>query len=481
MTIKPSEKIIENLKSSLKGISGAVTVADAATKSGISLHETKGGLNSLIAEYRGALSVTSSGELLYSFPTGFSKPWEQQEMLSAFWQKFKKASLGVLKFFVRAWITIVMLGYVVIFALIILALTFSKSSDRDEGHSSLSSTLMFHTLIRMIIDSLFWTFHPFSPFYVGVDPYYRQYGQAPKMPFYEKVNRFFFGPEEKIVSEEELVKLALKEIRANSGRIGLLDLMRVTGLSKEEADPFMARLMLNHEGDVIVSEEGGIIYEFKAMRKSALTESVSSPPPIWQKREKMPPFTGNQTSSNLFIAGLNGFNLVMSLVAIANGWTIEKFRYMFTIASSNLPPELIPPPPEGVPLLLGYIPLIFSSALFFIPIFRAMFRGQKKKEIDAKNGKRGLIRAILNKLGLGGIKEETLRQSWAELAQAEPNESEFTREIIRLGGEFELNDQSKPIYRFRAIEAELAALEKARHKASSSESSVGDIIFSSAK
>lgn len=473
---------LDSLKQALGTRTDPVTVADASAKSGLSLNDAKNGLNELVAEYRGHLSATSEGELLYSFPTGFTKPWETPERLSALWQKFKRTALGSLKFLVRAWISIVMVGYVVIFALILLALTFSKSSDRDNESSSLSSTLMFHSLFRLLMDSLFWTFHPFSPFYVGHDPYYdARYVQKPKMPFYEKVNRFFFGPEEKPVDEQELSRLALQEIRAQKGRIGLMDLMRVTGLSKEQADPFMAKLMLNHEGDVQVSALGGIYYEFPAMRKTALNEQISSPPPVWQKREILPPFTGNQAGSNLLIASLNGFNLLMSTVAIANGWTIAKLKYIFFVASSKMPPELLPPPPpESMPLVLGLIPFTFSLALFGIPVLRALFRGKKKHEVDVKNGRRGLIRAILSKLSIGGIKEEALRKAWVEQAQSNPSEKVLTQEIIKLGGEIEIVG-SEAVYRFEAVESELSALEGARRTASSSETKVGEVIFSSAK
>lgn len=480
-TTKPSENIISSLKKGIGSLSVPITVADAAAKSGLSLLDAKSGLNYLTAEYRGSLSATMDGELLYGFPTGFSKPWEQRERMTELWRKFKKASLGVMKFVVRAWISIVMVAYVVIFALILLALTFSKSSDREDS-SSLSGTLMFHALFRLVLDSLFWTFHPFSPFAIGHDDFYDRFGpRKKKTPFYEKVNRFFFGPEKKEIGEQELTKLALQEIRAQRGRIGLFDLMRVTGLSKDEADPFMAKLMLNYEGDVAVSNDGGIFYEFPAIRKSALSETVSSPAPIWYKREPIPPFTGNEASSNFLIAGLNGFNLLMSTVAISNSWTIEKLRYIFTMAKSHIPPELMPPPPEGTPLLLGWIPFIFSIALFLIPVVRGLGRGKLKQEINATNGKRGLLRAILSKLGLGGIKEDTLRQGWTEQAQTKVDEREFTREIIRLGGELELDERDAPVYRFKSLEAEIAALEQARRRASRSEAEVGEVIFNSAK
>ena len=484
MSIIPDQKTLTSLTSSLASVKGPLTLADASTKSGLSLYETKSGLNYLISEYRGGLSVTSEGELLYSFPTGFTKPWHQQEKFEQFLAKAKKAGLGFLKFVVRAWISIVMVAYVVIFALILIAITFSsKSNDREES-SSFSSTLMLHTLMRLILDSLFWTFHPFSPFRVARDDFYDPYRpKVKKMPFYERVNRFFFGPEEKPFDIQDAIKLTLQEIRAQKGRIGILDVMRVTGLSKEEADPFMAKLMLDYEGDVLVSEQGGIYYEFISMRKSSEREIVGSPPPIWQKREVLPEFTGNPAGSNMLIVCLNGFNMVMSSVAIANGWTIEKFQYYLSAASSKMPMEALaalPPPPEGTPLLLGWIPLIFSATLFLIPLGRALARGKKKRDVDVKNGKRGILRVSLSKMGVRGIKEDVLKQAWVEQAKAPVNEKEFVREIIRLGGDLELQEE-QPTYRFSVLEAEMKALEGARQKASSKEALIGEVIFNSEK
>ncbi|MCA9507577.1 MAG: hypothetical protein KC505_04045 [Myxococcales bacterium] len=479
MSSTPKTSIIEKLMDSLNAVQKPFSLADASTKSGLSLNDAKLGLNYLTAEYRGALSVTSEGEILYSFPTGFTKPWHKKELLEEWGAKIKKAGLGALKFIVRAWISIVMIAYVVIFALILLALTFSKGNDRDDNSSSFSGTLMFHTLLRLIFDSLFWTFHPFSPFSVVYDPYdYYYRPRAKKMPFYERVNRFFFGPEEKQLSKEDVSKLVLQEIRAQKGRIGILDVMRVTGFSKEEADPFMAKLMLDYDGDVIVSEEGGIFYEFVSMRKSSQSEINVSVPPIWQKREVVPEFTGNPAGSNMLIAGLNGFNMIMSSVAISNGWTVEKLSYYLTLAKSHMVPELLTPPPQGVPLLLGWVPLIFSATLFLIPLFRALNRPMKKHQVNVKNGKRGILRAILSKMGRRGVKEEELKKAWVEQARAQVDDREFTKEIIRLGGELDTND-AELNYRFEMIEAELKALESARKKASSSEVSVGEVIFSS--
>lgn len=478
MSAIPSRIVIDSLKKAIGSKTGRLTLQDASTMSALSLSDAKAGLTYLLNEYRGSLSVSSSGELLYAFPTGFSKPWQAEERAKLLWQKFTTTGLGILKLLVRAWISIVMVAYVVIFALILLAISFSKSSDRDES-PSFSSQLMMHTLMRMIFDSLFWTFHPFSPFRLQQDHFYDSYQpQLKKAPFYQRVNNFFFGPEPTPFDKTAATKLVLQEIRAQKGRIGLIDIMRVTGLSKEEADPFMAKLMIDYDGDVIVSEEGGIFYEFASMRKSAQHEILRPAPSIWHHREKLAAFTGNSAGSNLMIICLNGFNLLMSSVAIANQWTIEKFRYILALSQSDLPAHLIPQAPQSTPLLLGWIPFLFSSALFLIPISRALLRKKQQREVNNTNGRRGLLKIILNKLGLGGIEEKELKQAWAQQAEAPVEEREFNREIIRLGGDLEL-DNKQSLYHFEALEKEARALNAARQKATSKEVSVGSIIFSS--
>src|SRR6202035_2828662 len=106
----------------------------------------------------------------------------------------------------------------------------------------------------------------------------------PKVPLYERVNRFFFGPPEVPVDPRETERLVLAAIRAGKGRIGLADVMGVTGLPREEADPMMARLMLDYEGDVDVSEDGGIVYRFAAIRKTASeTTTEREPAPAWTR------------------------------------------------------------------------------------------------------------------------------------------------------------------------------------------------------
>ena len=91
----------------------------------------------------------------------------------------------------RAWVSVVLVGYALAFLALLIAL--SARSDRDEGPGE-----AIGIVLRVIAEALFWTFHPFSPVYLrararlAARPAAAQ--RQPKIPFYEKVNRFVFGP-----------------------------------------------------------------------------------------------------------------------------------------------------------------------------------------------------------------------------------------------------------------------------------------------
>lgn len=480
---KEATRLGNKLKSLIPPPKGNLSIYDASAQSGLSLNETKLGLMNLVSEFRGHLSATATGELLFSFPHGFTKPWVKLEKAEIAWAKLKSTALGVAKFVVRAWITVVMVAYVAVFAVILLAMMFGKNSDRDDG-PSFGGAMLFHTLFRLILDSLFWTFHPFSPFAVQhkqIDDYSygRSFRREPKKPFYEKVNGFFFGPEE--APEDPLAhkRALLSEIRAQNGYIGLFDVIRITGLCREKAEALLTKLMLDYNGDVQVSSEGGITYQFKEMLKSTEEKRTERPPSVWQKPLKLLSFTGNDSGSNLLIAGLNGFNFLMSTVAIANSWTLEKLHYIYTYSTSNMPEMLMPPPPTGTALILGWVPFWFSLALFTIPISRALNRTKEKARINRENGRRGIIKAILTKLRPGGVKEKILETEWKSVAKVEPTKRELTREVAQLGGEVEIQESGTVLYRFPELESEAAALNKERKAPSTSE--IGEVVFSSSE
>ena len=474
------------LASSLGASTEPVTIADAATKSGLPLRDAERGLHWLTHEYRGHLRATSEGDLLFLFPTGFTKPWETRDAFDRALAAAGRGLASAARFVVRAWLTIVLLAYAAIFLAVLVGLTFARSgSDDRRGRGGFAGGEIAYVLLRVLGDALFWTFHPFSPLGYGYG-YERGGVEAPRArsrrgaedregtPFYEKVNRFFFGPTPPPEDPRAQERQILAAIRAQKGRIGLADVMRVTGLPRDQADPLMARLMLDYEGEVDVSEGGGILYRFTALRKTAADAPEEPPRPAWSRVRTLLPLTGNGFGANVAIVALNGFNLLMSLFALDAGLTLEKLRLLF----SRVPIEAIPD--SGTAIALGVVPLVMSLALFALPLARAAFRPLEARRIARENARLAVLRAVVSRVeAKAPVTDAALAAAWKGASGRPPESIELTREVVALGGDAEIQESGEVRYRFPDLETEEAALEEERATAADAEKRVGEVVFAS--
>lgn len=464
---------------------GRFTIADAAEKSGLALRDAETGLFALVSKYRGHLGATEEGQVLFSFPHGFSQPWVVRSTIDRALAAVGRSLLGVARFVVRAWIAIVLVGYTAIFVALLIALTFSGSSDRNDSRGRGGSVRGAEIAFRVLFEAFYWWWHPFSPFRVG---YYAtgaaidatqsarpRVAQKDEEPFYQKVDRFFFGPTTPPPDPLETERRLVTEIRAKKGRIGIGDVMAVTGLPRDQANALLSKLMLDYDGDVFVSEEGGIVYRFKELRRTARAEAPKAAEArrVWTRRKEVPPLTGNGLRTNLLIAGLNAFNLVMSLYAMGADLTIHRL----TLLLQKVPIERIPV--EGTPIALGVVPLVFSLALFALPLLRAAFRPLKAARIARENGRLALLGEVLTSAKEGAVSDEALKVAWQSAAGAEPSSREVTREVVNLGGDVETGPNGEVRYRFADLEAEAKALEAEREAAAEAEADAGKVVFSS--
>ncbi|MFO0612337.1 MAG: hypothetical protein U0414_07110 [Polyangiaceae bacterium] len=456
---------------------GRCTIADAAEQSGLALRDAESGLHALVAKYRGHLSVTEQGELLFSFPHGFSQPWVVKSAFSRFFGAIGRGALGVARFIVRAWIAIVLVGYALVFLAILIGLA-TSNRDRNRGGSGLGAIGL---LLRVVFDAFFWMWHPFSPFYVAPTMGYRRSyrgrdeREETKEPFYQRVDRFFFGPPAPPVDPLENERHIVERIRRSKGRIGVTDVIRATGLPRDEADALMSKLMLDYDGTVDVTEDGAIVYSFPSLRKT-----VKGPDPLRDRAsftpvqpKQLPPLTGNTAGTNLAIIGLNGFNLVMSIYALANNLTIHRLQLML----SKVPSYKIPL--EGTPIALGIVPLVFSIALLAIPVFRAIWRPIKQARLDRVNTELAVRRAAIESAERGGMTEEDMREAVERVIRKPANDKVILDEVARLGGDVDNAPSGKVRYRFPDFEREAKAIEAEREAAAEEEAQVGPVIFSS--
>jgi hypothetical protein len=502
------------LETALKGLPrrAELTIADAAARGGLALRDAERGLHFLSTKYRGTLSTTEQGELLFRFPHGFSLPLGKRPWFRRAVDKAWSAVTGAARFVVRAWITIALVGYALVFLAIALALAFSGNRDDDSGGGDLG-----FVALRVISEALWWTFHPFSP--VATRNVYdgslwdervsnrRRRGAGPRtvrrtmrrfgkefvveetlpdedVPFYEKVNRFVFGPSTPPPDPRELERKLVATIRLQKGRIGLLDVLRVTGLPRDEADPLMARLLLDYDGEVDVSDDGAITYRFETLRKTAGDVGVAAPPPAWAERTQAPPVTGNAGGSNFLIGAVNAFNLGMAWLAMSWNLSIDRLSWLFQVLSTHH--ASTPPPPPSTAIALGVVPFVFSLVLFALPLGRALLKGRKEREAARENARRAVLKTVLEETEKQakssesvGVNAGALRRAWEQETGSAPDDATLAREVAALGGDVDVDAlaEGRGLYRFRDLEAEVKELEKQRAAASVDEERVGAVVF----
>ncbi|GAC1351029.1 MAG: hypothetical protein NVS3B20_02720 [Polyangiales bacterium] len=469
------------LETTLQHPERPLTIADAATQSGLPLRDAERGLHALVATYRGHLRVDASGDLLFLFPTRFTKPWERADAMRDLAKKLARGAVGLGRFIVRAWLSVVLFGYVAIFLGVLIGLSLARSNDSSSNRGGGGAGGLIYVLLRVLGDALFWTFHPFSPIasraqgnFPGRSAARFGAAQSARTPFYEKVNRFFFGPVVAPPDPREAERALLTVIRQNKGRIGLADVMRVTGLPRDQADPMMARLMVDYDGDVDVSTEGGIVYRFEALRKTAEDATERQPKAAWDRAQSLPPFTGNGAGSNVLIGALNGFNLLMSIYALDAHLNLDKLSHLFDRIPSKIPLD------ESTAVALGVIPLIFSTLIFLIPIGRAIARPILARRMARERGRLALLREVLTRIETKApVPAQELSVAYRVASGIAVSERDVQKEIIALGGDAEIDPQGAMRYRFIDLETEAAALEEEREAAPDAEKRVGPIVFSS--
>ena len=91
----------------------------------------------------------------------------------------------------------------------------------------------------------------------------------------------------------------------------------------------------------------------------------------------------------MLITALNGFNLVMAFVALDQDLTVSRLVAMLR----GMPLWRLPF--DGVPIALGVVPLVFSAALFTLPLARAALRRFQAARVARENGRRAVLRTVI--------------------------------------------------------------------------------------
>lgn len=438
-----------------------VTVADAAARTGLSLREAELGLHRLVARHRGHLAVTERGELLFRFPDGFAVDVERRSQAKAALRSVGRGLAIGGAWLARIALTVFLVGYAVAFATGVLLVSLAAAFFAEDSSPVELSGMMLYGLFELLFEGMYWTLHPVA----AADPEARMLRDAGrKSHFHERVNRFFFGPGIAPVDPLAVTRILAQEIRARRGRVGLGDVVRVTGLRRDAAEAAISRMLVDYDGHVEVSDDGVIFYRFDELRITADARALPGasaggsiapraicPPAIWHDKIELPAFTDNTSASNWKIVGLLAFVGGVGAGAVA----------------------------LGLPWYLAELPAYGAAALATIPLFRIPSHFARRRAAIREIGRRAVLaRVYESATEAKGVTTGELREAWWYASDHVIAEPVLVQQLLELDGDLVIDDDGNTSWRFVELERQMRALAIARTAVDdANEQSPGAIVF----
>ncbi|MDR0383214.1 MAG: hypothetical protein LBH50_04435 [Spirochaetaceae bacterium] len=471
---------------------GGLTVADVVARTALPLETVKEYVNDVADEYSARLSVTESGEILYSFPAGFASRYRGFKAVAG--RAFGKIAsalriAGVWLF--KVWIMVMLVGYFALFMLIALAAlalsvasSSSQSGNNRRGNSGgglFFASGIFDFIIRI------WFYSELAKTFNG-----RYYDNARQRrprgkPLYKAVFSFVFGDGDPNASIETREKQAvISYIQANKGVISLPEFMVLTGTGTDEAGSLICAYCSEYGGMPEPTDDGTVVYRFDALllradRSDRTFGGFSAP--LKQTRK----FSSNETKMNIWFSVINSVNLIFGSYFLINALTsghiltqrhFDAASYLYGVTyilMNNMMGNPLPVIIAG----LGITPVLFSLFFWLIPLARYFLLKGGNEKIKTDN---------LRKIALAYIWDNPLSVTpdgiKADLAECRPKNADAARErVIMDAGQYSLpevavNGNGQTVYSFAGLNREKEALAKYRAGIKNDASDLGDVVVS---
>jgi hypothetical protein len=238
--------------------------------------------------------------------------------------------------------------------------------------------------------------------------------------------RYLFGPEPANAVSSRAV---LAEIRRLGGVVSAGDVMRVTGLSRAAAESLLCRLLARQGGDV-GAVGGSVLYRFPRGERRG-----RPPMAIWDRPAALPPVTGNELPLDVVLT------FAALLVAVTSATVIAR-----TLSVSAWQPSL------------ALIPLLLSLLSLAMPLCRLFARPTQVRRLALENGRRGLLRALLERPAGTPLGAHALSHVWAECAGQAIRPRQLREEMQALGGEPDVDEEARLQFRFPDLDEESRVL-----------------------
>jgi hypothetical protein len=483
-------RVRSRLVSALKQRRDGATVADLTAATGLPALQVQQGIREVAEEYDAHLRVTESGEILYHFPAGMRS--RKRGPAAAFRRGAAAAAriaARVLTWLFKAWITVMLVGYFVLFvAIVVLAALASvamSAAGRNDDRRGGGGGLSFYFAARMF-ELFLWLWFARGP----------RAERSRGRPLRQSVYAFVFGEPDPNAGREEAERAAVAQhLRTHRGLVTAEELMAMTGASPAEAQRRINRLMLELEGEPEVTDDGTIVYRFENIMRSR-AEDLQAERAGRVPRRKLKPFNLNDKSRNGWITVFNlanaGFGTYFLTQAIAqpvatfdrlaNGQRVlhvdSAFLYHFV---NGLLATLGAQSPERLVLVaLGLVPVAFSVFFFLVPALRRL---RERAENEAAR------RENLRRLVYAHVMMDPMRVDPREIRPDGPEESppRAGQEIERVLKELAAEYRGEPVqeedgaftWRFAELDRQRKDVEKARLATDTSRYDVGGTVFDS--
>lgn len=451
---------------SLRRLKGRGTVGDVAADSGLPTDTVREGLKSLLERHEGHVAVSASGELLYQFDPKLIERGTEP-LLARAWNGLGRLLRGGFK----AWIVVMLVGYFILFVVLVLAALFAQRSNDSRGgwggRGRRRGPVGFPN---------FWFWYwIWGPRWRLGRPYYghrweRTLDKEDKVPFYKKVFAFVFGPDRPKPTQKQVDRSTIRLIRSRSGVVTTAELVEHTALPYPEAESEMGRLLGAYDGEAIPSPEGELVYAFPELTKTLHGEKrVRAPNPAWLRLEYPLELTGNTSGANAAVAGMNAFTLI---AAATSPWFI-------------FPRLGIGGPAAFVGLVL--VPVVFSVLFFGIPLLRMAGVRLENGRRERRNVRRVLL-GLVYRRALDGNRpvgvNEAHRYVSGQLKDQEVTREAVDRALQKLAAELDADvapgEGGELQYSFPALPREMAAAESVRRTLELEKRQLGDVVYSTA-
>ncbi len=455
-------KLEQRILKSLKKRDGVATAGDVAADTGLGYDQTEWALRHMLTLYTSHLDVDDEGNLRYRFDPSFSRRGSQPGRA---WHTFKQGLWKAFKGFFKVWTMVMLVGYTVLFVLLLLAVGiagFAMSMQSDDSRGGGRIGLLPFLLVARFLEFMFW-WNIFSGgsqrgfgrgygrggarrgIFGGIQ---RQEREKPTKAFYQKVFDYLFGPETPSQDPLGPEKAFAQFVRSKGGRITAAEWASRTGQTLDEAENALTGSIVRFNGDVDVSDDGVLVYRFDELMVTAEEgESYETVSPIWERKVTVPPLTGNPKSTNTWISVLNGFNLAMSAFIL------------FAVVGL----------PLGATIGLGWVPFVFSSLFFAIPLFRKISHQRDEQRAERENQRRESLSVVYQSARQGQARPVP------DSSIPEPFQDGF---LVGYDGDIDVTDEGLTVFRFPRVADELEAGEEARRSAAN-EVVFGKTVFSS--